>query len=133
MYHLLHYHQQNTLVGNNWKKNSKFVPPDALKMHSLALSVLRFPCKLFCKLLKVTLWNTLLCWWFLKKNSYIQFWKIGMVINFWDLLSNQSWKDAATSTVGITLISLNYLCHLLMEASLLKNQEEKVNICVIYY
>ena len=29
---------------------SKFVPPDALKMHSLTLSVIRFLCKLFSKL-----------------------------------------------------------------------------------
>ena len=36
----------------------KFVPPDALKMHSLALSVLRFLCKTFSKLLKFTLSNT---------------------------------------------------------------------------
>ena len=58
--------------GWRWKeKFSKFVPPDALKMHSLVLSVLRFPCKTFSKLPKFTLRNTLLREWFLK-NSYIQ-------------------------------------------------------------
>ena len=36
-------------------KFSKFVPPNALKMHSLALSVLRFLCKPFSKLLKLAL------------------------------------------------------------------------------
>ena len=47
------------------------MPPDPLKMPSLTMSVLRFLCKTFSKLLKFTLWNTLLCGWFLK-NSYIQ-------------------------------------------------------------
>ena len=49
----------------------KFVTPNALKMHSLALSVLRFLCKTFSKLIKFTLRNTLLCGWLFKK-SYIQ-------------------------------------------------------------
>ena len=38
---------------------SKFVPPVALKMHSLTLPVLRFLCKTFSKLLKFTLRDTL--------------------------------------------------------------------------
>ena len=50
---------------------SKFVPPDALKVHSRALSVLRFLCKIFSKLLQFTLQNTLRGRCFLK-NSYIQ-------------------------------------------------------------
>ena len=36
-------------------KFSKFVPPDALKMHPLTLFLLRFLCKTFSKLLKFTL------------------------------------------------------------------------------
>ena len=39
----------------------KFVPPDALKMHSQALCVFRFLCKAFPKLLKFTKCNALLC------------------------------------------------------------------------
>ena len=41
-------------------KFSKCVSPDALNMHYPALSVLRFLCKTFSKLLKFTLQNTLL-------------------------------------------------------------------------
>ena len=43
------------------EKFSKFVPPDVLKMHSPAVSVLKFLCKTFSKLLKFTLQNTPLC------------------------------------------------------------------------
>ena len=50
-------------------KFSKFVPPDTLKIHSLALSVLRFLCKAFSKLLKLTLQKTLDDF---IKNSHIQ-------------------------------------------------------------
>ena len=46
---------------------SKFVPPNALKM---VLSVLKFLCKLFSKLLKFTLRNTCPRGWYLK-NSWI--------------------------------------------------------------
>ena len=53
------------------EKCSKFVPPDTLKIHSLPLSVLRFLCKTFSILLKLSLWKTLFCRWFFK-NSYIQ-------------------------------------------------------------
>ena len=47
-----------------------FVHPDILKMHSQALSVLRFLCKTFSKWFRFTWRNTLLRRWFLK-NSYI--------------------------------------------------------------
>ena len=40
------------------QKFSKFVPPNILKMQSLALSVLRFLYKTFSKLLKLTLKKT---------------------------------------------------------------------------
>ena len=39
----------------------KFMPPDALKIHSQALRVFRFLCKAFPKLLKFSKCNTLLC------------------------------------------------------------------------
>ena len=48
-----------TMVGAKWKIFQKFVPPDALKMHLLTLSV-RFLCKTFSSLFKFTLPNTLL-------------------------------------------------------------------------
>ena len=49
---------------------SKFVLPDALKMHSLALFVLRFLSKTFPKLLKFKLQDTLLGGWFLKIHIF---------------------------------------------------------------
>ena len=36
-----------------WQKFLNLVPPDALKMHSLAVPVLRFLCKTFSKLHKL--------------------------------------------------------------------------------
>ena len=48
----------------------KIVPPYALKMHFLTLSLLRFFCKTFSELLKLTLRSTISRGWFLK-NSYI--------------------------------------------------------------
>ena len=56
-------------LAQSGKFSSKFVPPDALKMHSLF--VLQFPCKTVSKLLKFTLQNTLLCGWLLKKSIYL--------------------------------------------------------------
>ena len=38
--------------------SGEFVPPDNLKMHSLAMSVLRFLCKTIFKLLKLSLQNS---------------------------------------------------------------------------
>ena len=46
-------------VWRRVEKFSKFVPSDTLKMHSLALSVLRFLCKTFSKLSKLLLRKTL--------------------------------------------------------------------------
>ena len=37
------------------KKFSKFVPPETVKIRSLDLSILRFPCKTYFKLLKLSL------------------------------------------------------------------------------
>ena len=87
-----------------WAVNfSKFVLPDALKIHSLALFVLRFLCKTFPKLFKSTLRDTLLRGWF----SYIKKIKNCMVINLWELQSNLGWEDAASGTEGITQSSTN--------------------------
>ena len=85
-------------------KFSKFLPSDALKMHCLSLSILRFPCKTFSKLPKFTLRNI----WFLK-NSYIQ-------INDFQgikLVRAMELKDAESSTEEITWNSVNYLLHLM--------------------
>ena len=49
----------------------KTVPPNALKMHSVAVSTLKFICKTFSKLIKFALQNTIPLRWLLK-NSYIQ-------------------------------------------------------------
>ena len=38
---------------HDWQKFLNLVPPDALKMHSLAVPVLRFLCKTFSKLHKL--------------------------------------------------------------------------------
>ena len=38
---------------HGWRKFLNLVPPDALKMHSLAVPVLRFLCKTFSKLRKL--------------------------------------------------------------------------------
>ena len=43
------------------EKIPKFMPPDTLEMQFLVMSVLRFLCKTFSKLLKLTLQKTLLC------------------------------------------------------------------------
>ena len=75
-----HYH--------DWRRGgtfSKFLPLNALKMYYLALSVLRFFCKTFCKLLKFIFQNTLPRGWFLK-NLYIH------KQNLYQLLTSESCK-----------------------------------------
>ena len=62
--------EDTTIVGTEQVNFQNFFLQIPLKMHSPSLSVLRFLCKTFFNLLKFTLWNTLLCEWFLK-NSYI--------------------------------------------------------------
>ena len=91
------------------------VPPEVLKMHSLALSVLRFLCKSFSKLLKFTLRSTLLWGQFMFNTHYsYSLWKvifkkkICMAMNLWELQSNLSWIDAASSAEGIIWSSVNY-------------------------
>ena len=86
---------------------SKFVPPNALKIHFLALSVLKFLCKTFPKLLKFTLWNTLPLGWLLK-NSYIH--KQNLYRYKLARAAKQSeMKKCCKSTEGITQSSVNYL------------------------
>ena len=85
---------------------SKFLPQNALKMHSLSLSVFRF----FCKIFSISLhYETFfLMDDFCRVHIFINI--ICMAINWWMLWSNLSWKDAASSTGRITQSSLN--CHL---------------------
>ena len=42
-----------SLFHHGWRKFLNLVPPDALKIHSLAVPVLRFLCKTFSKLRKL--------------------------------------------------------------------------------
>ena len=79
------------------EKFQKFLPPNILKMHSLDLSVLRFPFKIFCKLLKFRLWNYSSCGWFLE-NSYNQQKNLYGYKLVRKLPSNLSWKDTASGT-----------------------------------
>ena len=48
-----------------------------------------------------------------------------MAINLRELQSDLSWKDAASSTEGITPNSINYLCHLMNGNRLVKNSKWK--------
>ena len=63
---------QSCCHGCCWaEKFLKFMLPDTLKMHSLALPVVRFPWKTSSNLLKLTLRKTIFRGWFLR-NPYIQ-------------------------------------------------------------
>ena len=100
--------QQRHHNGKWWGvKFSKFVPPDALKMNSLVLSVFIFPCKTFSRLPEVynTKYSSL---WMVFKKSCVQM-EICVVIKLRDQLSSLSWKGAATSAEGITRNSVNYI------------------------
>ena len=70
------------------EKFSKFVPPETVKIRSLALSFLRFLCKSFFKLLKLSL----------RKKIKIFKQKICMAISLWGLQSNLTLKDAVSNT-----------------------------------
>ena len=85
---------------------SKFVPPDTLEMHSVALPVLRF-CKTFSKILRLTLQKLFFVDDFLKIHIFKQ--KICMATSLWELQSYLSLIDAASTTKRITRISGNYL------------------------
>ena len=67
---------------NGWRRDDTlFVPPNALKMHSLVLPFLTFLCKKFTKLSKFTLQNILLRGWnskihILKKKNNLHGYKL---------------------------------------------------------
>ena len=48
-----------------------------------------------------------------------------MAINMWELQSNLSWKDAASSTKGTPQSSVNYLCHLMTWIRFVKKSRRK--------
>ena len=79
-------HEGSTIVDSK-KKNFQM-----LKMHSLALSALRFSCQRFPKLLKLTLQNTHLRGRF-KKNSYIQ------IKNLYRLVRTATWAERMQQVV----------------------------------
>ena len=79
-------HEGSTIVDSK-KKNFQM-----LKMHSLALSALRFSCQRFSKLLKLTLQNTHLRGRF-KKNSYIQ------IKNLYRLVRTATWAERMQQVV----------------------------------
>ena len=75
-------------------------------------SVLRFLCKAFSKLLKLTLLKIVSHGWFLK-ISYIQI-NICITVSLWELQSDLSLKDASSSTEWITWSSV-ILCRQMNE------------------
>ena len=76
---------------HSWCRVETFVLSDALKMHSLALCVVRFLSKLFSKLFILLMDD------FQRIHIFIN--KICMAINLWSALR---WRDTASSTEGIT-------------------------------
>ena len=106
-------HTSNTRRGHHgWRraeKFSKFVPPDTLKMHSLAHSVLRFICKRFSKILKLTLQKTIFRGWFIKIHIFKQ--NVCMAMSLWLVrgAKRSELKDETSSTEGITRSSANGL------------------------
>ena len=85
---------------------SKFVPWRYSKNATLPQFVLIFLCKTLSKLLKLSLQKTLFHGWFLKNKKIKQ---ICMALSLWEMRSNLSIKDAASSTEGITKSSVKYL------------------------
>ena len=108
-------HEGATMIGIVWIFH--FVPPDALKIRSLARSVLRFFVKLFPSYLSLPYQNTPREWFL--RNLYSQ------INKFYDykLLRDLNWKDGADITVGITRRTVNYLRHLMNGSRLIKNSD----------
>lgn len=108
-------HEGVTMIGIVWIFH--FVPPDALKIRSLARSVLRFFVKLFPSYLSLPYQNTPREWFL--RNLYSQ------INKFYDykLLRDLNWKDGADITVGITRRTVNYLRHLMNGSRLIKNSD----------
>ena len=86
------------------EKFLKFVPPDILRKHFLALSVTRFFYKAFSKLLELSLRKTLFCGWFLKRFIYSN---NKITVSLWELRSDLSLQYAANSTKWITRSKVN--------------------------
>ena len=97
----------------------KIFPPDAQKIHSMALSVFRFLCQLFSKLFSSS-------WMIFKELMIFDIFinKFCMAINLCELQSDLNWKDAASSTEGITRSSVNYLCHLMTWSKFVKKSRK---------
>ena len=110
-------HEGATMIGIVWIFH--FVPPDALKIHSLARSVLRFFVKLFPSYLSLPHQNTPREWFL--RNLYFQI--NFMIINSRELRRDLNWKDGADITVGITWRTVNYLRHLMNGSRLIKNPD----------
>ena len=108
-------HEGATMIGIVWIFH--FVLPDALKIRSLARSVLRFFVKLFPSYLSLPYQNTPREWFL--RNLYSQ------INKFYDykLLRDLNWKDGADITVGITRRTVNYLRHLMNGSRLIKNSD----------
>ena len=108
-------HEGATMIGIVWIFH--FVPPDALKIRSLARSVLRFFVKLFPSYLSLPYQNTPREWFL--RNLYFQ------INKFYDykLLRDLNWKDGADITVGITRRTVTYLRHLMNGSRLIKNSD----------
>ena len=79
---------------HSWCRVETFVLSDALKMHSLALCVVRFLSKLFSKLFILLMDD------FQRIHIFIN--KICMAINLWELWSALRSRDTASSTERIT-------------------------------
>ena len=57
-----------------------------------------------------------------------------MAMNLWELQRDPNWKDAASSTGGITQSSVNYLRYLMNGSRLLKNARRKTEqLCDLLY
>ena len=112
--------QKEHYNGCHWVvKFSKFVPPNALKMHSLALSVNRFFCKIFSKLLKFTLQNPVLC-----KILCIHIKKL----HGYELAGAKAiWAEDMQQLVkkGITSGNVNNLQHLMNGGRIIKKSRRK--------
>ena len=102
---------------HSWCRVEKFVPSDALKIHSLTLYIVRFLSTLFSKLF------FLLTDDFQRIHIFIN--KICMAINLWELWSALTLKDAASSAGEITQGSVNSLHHLMTWSRFLKKSRKR--------
>ena len=113
-------------------KFSKFMQPDTLKIHSLALS-LDFFVKTFANYLSLPYKKLFFVDMVFKKFIYSNKNLLCMAINLWELGSDLSWNGAASCTEGITQSSVNYLHQRNQKVQNHYHKIKKSNICVIYY